>query len=221
MPKRKRPKRKRAARFATLARFRARCGLLCGSEIRHDKEEHSSLLLRDICAWGPRGHGPGRITAYPDRIHPAVSRRNRRGAACHPADCGREWASRPLGWWCATPVHCTRRRIQRSQHLGFPFKSGHILGIAGQRRGQDLDSDVAIELAVAGAVDLTHAASAEGRDDFVGSEFVAGRERHLGIHPSVLEEAADRFWMAQTAVDGLPESVLRTLHCSPASAHLT
>jgi hypothetical protein len=66
-----------------------------------------------------------------------------------------------LGWWCATPVHCTRRRIQRSQHLGFPFKSGHILGIAGQRRGQDLDSDVAIQLHIAREVDHAHSATPE------------------------------------------------------------
>jgi hypothetical protein len=34
--------------------------------------------------------GFGRMTAHTERIHPTVSRRNRRDAACHPADCGRE-----------------------------------------------------------------------------------------------------------------------------------
>ena len=36
------------------------------------------------------------------------------------------------------------------------------------------DGDLAVELGVAGAVDLAHAACAEGREDFVGAEFVAG-----------------------------------------------
>ena len=44
--------------------------------------------------------------------------------------------------------------------------------------GQDLQRDVAIELRVARAIDLAHAACAEGRDDLVGAEARAGGQRH-------------------------------------------
>ncbi len=66
--------------------------------------------------------------------------------------------------------------IQRRQHLRFAFEARHVLGVAGQRRWQHFDGDVAIQLAVAGAVDFAHAAGAEGRDDFVGAELVTRGE---------------------------------------------
>jgi hypothetical protein len=57
--------------------------------------------------------------------------------------------------------------IQSGQHLGFALEPRHVLGVIGERRGQHFDGDVAIELAVAGAVDLTHPAGPKGRDDFI------------------------------------------------------
>jgi hypothetical protein len=42
-----------------------------------------------------------------------------------------------------------------------------IIRIAGERLGQDLERDVAIELRVARAIDLAHAAFAKFRDDFI------------------------------------------------------
>ena len=44
------------------------------------------------------------------------------------------------------------------------------IGVAGQRRGQHLDRDVAIQLRVARAIDLAHPAGADERGDFVGPE---------------------------------------------------
>ena len=84
--------------------------------------------------------------------------------------------------------------IQRGDGARFEFEALAAHGIVSHVRRQDLQGDVASEASVAGAVYFTHAARAEGRDDFVGAEFVAGRERHLGIHPSVVDAAADRFW---------------------------
>jgi hypothetical protein len=60
--------------------------------------------------------------------------------------------------------------IQCRQRLGFSFKPGHILGIAGQRRGQHFDGDLTIQLGVAGAVHLAHAARAKWRHDFIRAE---------------------------------------------------
>jgi hypothetical protein len=65
--------------------------------------------------------------------------------------------------------------IQRGQYLRFALKARHILRIVSQRRGEDFDGDVAIQLTIAGAVDFAHPAGAEGCEDFVGAEFVAGR----------------------------------------------
>ena len=44
---------------------------------------------------------------------------------------------------------------------------------------QDLQRDVAIELRVAGAIDLAHAACADLRGDFVGAEAGAGSESQV------------------------------------------
>ena len=49
-------------------------------------------------------------------------------------------------------------------------------GIAGERVGQDLQRDVAIELRVAGPIHLPHAAFADLRGDFVDAEAGAGSE---------------------------------------------
>ena len=53
------------------------------------------------------------------------------------------------------------------------------LRIGGERLGQDLDRDNAIETRVARFVDLAHAARAERRDDLVRAETGAGGKRHV------------------------------------------
>ena len=52
------------------------------------------------------------------------------------------------------------------------------IGVTGDVLGQDLDGDGAVQAGVAGFVDLTHAARAEGGLDLVGAERGAGVERH-------------------------------------------
>ena len=49
------------------------------------------------------------------------------------------------------------------------------------RLGQDLERDVAVEPRVARAVDLAHAARAEGRDDLVRAEAGPLRETHVSV----------------------------------------
>ncbi len=50
--------------------------------------------------------------------------------------------------------------------------------VLGQLRRQDFDRDCAIEARVAGAIDLSHAAGADRRDDFVGTEPRSAGESH-------------------------------------------
>ena len=52
------------------------------------------------------------------------------------------------------------------------------LRIAGERRGQDLDRDHAIEPGIARPIHFAHAARADEGDDFVGAELCPGRQRH-------------------------------------------
>jgi len=52
------------------------------------------------------------------------------------------------------------------------------VGIRNNQLGQDLDRDIATELGVLRAIDLTHSAQAEERDDFIGAKATTGGERH-------------------------------------------
>ena len=64
--------------------------------------------------------------------------------------------------------------------------------IAGEGLGQDLDRDVAIQLRVARAIHLAHAAGPEGREDFVGAEASAGEEgQALAAHCTALSYRAN------------------------------
>lgn len=60
--------------------------------------------------------------------------------------------------------------IEHGQQAGFLLKSRPPRGVAGEVRGQDLQRNIASEAGVASAVDLTHAASAQHRENFVRSE---------------------------------------------------
>ena len=64
--------------------------------------------------------------------------------------------------------------VQRGERLRFALEARQPLGIGGEAVRQDLDRDVAIELRVARAIDLAHAAGANDRDDLVGAEAGAG-----------------------------------------------
>jgi hypothetical protein len=55
------------------------------------------------------------------------------------------------------------RMVQRREDLSFTTKAREPLGIIRERGGQDLQRNVATELGVASAIDLTHAPGADGR----------------------------------------------------------
>ena len=69
------------------------------------------------------------------------------------------------------------RMIERGEEAGFAREARPALGVSGEVGRQDLDRDVAPELAVARAIDLTHAASTERRDDRVRAELAVQHGR--------------------------------------------
>ena len=56
------------------------------------------------------------------------------------------------------------------------MKSRDSLFIIAELAGQDLDCDFTVQLVVASAIHLAHAALSEQRKDFVGTEFLSGCE---------------------------------------------
>ena len=68
--------------------------------------------------------------------------------------------------------------VERRQHLRFALESRQPVRVGGHRRRQYLDGDVTLQLAVAGAIDLAHAARAQGPDDGVDAEPRARLQRH-------------------------------------------
>ena len=71
--------------------------------------------------------------------------------------------------------------IERREHLRFALEARQAIGIAGERRRQHLDRDVAIQLRIARAIDLAHAAGAEQADNAIEPEGGAGREATVGL----------------------------------------
>ncbi len=69
------------------------------------------------------------------------------------------------------------RVIQRGRHFLFTFEPGNTVVVLGDRRGQDLERDLAFEAGIAGAEHFAHAAGAEGGHDLVGADPSAGCQR--------------------------------------------
>ena len=69
------------------------------------------------------------------------------------------------------------RVIDGRQRLRFACEPREPLGVAGERVGQDLQRDIAIELRIARTEYLAHPARADAGDDFVDAEARTGSER--------------------------------------------
>jgi hypothetical protein len=65
--------------------------------------------------------------------------------------------------------------IERGEELRLAFKPRQPVTVRGERFGQDLDRDVALQLRVARAIHLAHAARAERGHHFVRAEPLTGR----------------------------------------------
>ena len=68
------------------------------------------------------------------------------------------------------------RMIQRGEDFRFALKARQAVGVGGERRREDLDRDLTLQLRVGRPIDLPHATHAELRGDFVDAEAGAGRE---------------------------------------------
>lgn len=67
--------------------------------------------------------------------------------------------------------------VQRRERLGFTLEAREAIGVAGERVGQDLERDIAIQLRIARAKHLAHAAFAELVEDAIGPERVTNQHR--------------------------------------------
>jgi hypothetical protein len=70
------------------------------------------------------------------------------------------------------------RVVQRGGCAGFLLESTEAIDVGRECCGEHFDRDITSESRIAGTVDLAHAASAEGGDDFVRAETGAGSEGH-------------------------------------------
>ena len=71
------------------------------------------------------------------------------------------------------------RMIERGEDFRFALKAREPIGVGCQRRWQDLHGDPALQARVRRAIDLTHSAGTERRQDLVGAQPGASRYRHL------------------------------------------
>ena len=78
------------------------------------------------------------------------------------------------------------RVIQGGEDLGLTLEPGDPFGISCERLGEDLDRHVPIELPIAGAVDLTHAARAEGSLNLVRPEPSASSQGHSVVASAII-----------------------------------
>ena len=62
------------------------------------------------------------------------------------------------------------RMIERREDLSFALQARETFGIGCDRRWQHLDRDVAMEVGVAGAIDLTHPPAPMAGDDLIGAD---------------------------------------------------
>ena len=79
------------------------------------------------------------------------------------------------------------RVVQRREDFRFALKACEPIGITRDRRRQDLDRDLPLQVRVGGAVDLAHPAHANLRGDFI-----RGRDGCRGSGPSVADLSSDR-----------------------------
>ena len=105
------------------------------------------------------------------------------------------------------------RVIECRERPRFAREAGAAFGIGGEVGREDLDRDVATELAVARAIDLAHAAGAERGHDRVGSELtIQHRVMHRRIRAdhggAGLEELRRTRTRTQQGLDFLPKDLI-------------
>jgi hypothetical protein len=71
--------------------------------------------------------------------------------------------------------------VQRGQDFSFTLEPCEAIRVAGDRYGQHLDRNGPLEIAVGGAIDLTHTTRTDLRGDFVGTDVRAGSEGQVAL----------------------------------------
>ena len=69
------------------------------------------------------------------------------------------------------------RVVERGDGPGFPSEARQTVGVSREGIGKNLQRNIAIQFRVAGAVDLTHATSAEQGQNLVGAELPSDQRR--------------------------------------------
>ena len=62
---------------------------------------------------------------------------------------------------------CDLSMVQRSQNLRFTFEASHALSVIGEKLRQNFQCDFALQLGIAGAVNLAHAARTQQVKDLI------------------------------------------------------
>src|SRR5262249_17792160 len=75
---------------------------------------------------------------------------------------------------------CDVGMAERREDFGFALKSSEPVGVSRKRLGQDLESDIALQSSISGAIDFAHAAGADRRNNLVRAYSVARIHRHCG-----------------------------------------
>jgi hypothetical protein len=73
------------------------------------------------------------------------------------------------------------RMIQRGKYLRFTFEASEAVRIGSECLGQDLERDVAIQLRIARAIHLAHAARPEQAQDFICAKPCTRRQSHEAL----------------------------------------
>src|SRR5207253_1610501 len=97
------------------------------------------------------------------------------------------------------------RMVQPRDRPRLPLETLAQRRARGELRRQDFDGDVAAEARVAGAIDLAHAAGAERRDDFVGTEareVLDGDDYRGRDKPETRNQKPEKALMAVVLVSG-------------------
>jgi len=68
--------------------------------------------------------------------------------------------------------------VERGERSGFLLEPPELFGVVREGCGQDLQGNVAVELDVTGAIDLTHAPGAYRSGDLIGTDARSGWKRH-------------------------------------------
>src|SRR5207237_9627763 len=104
------------------------------------------------------------------------------------------------------------RMVERGEHLRLALEACEAIGIERERVGDDLQRDVATKLHVACAVDLPHAAGADGREDLIWAEAASGCESHCYLVGTRRFSSSSKCWTTITlggeAVESPPGALI-------------